>query len=192
MKLGKLHYAWITLLLCFLGILAAQGVRLSFGAFIEPWEHTFRVDRSTISFVSFLSFVVYRLGQPVVGRLVDRYGVRYVLSFSVLLVGVSIAATAFVRTPWQLMVLYGGVASLGFGGALGVAASVAVTKWFHTRRGLAFVIVEAGFAVGQLALVPTSLLLINAWGWRQTILVLGAFTSLCVSAVVAVASLHAA
>lgn len=178
MKSGRLHYAWITLLLCFLGILAAQGVRLSFGAFIEPWEQTFGVDRSTISFVSFISFVIYGLSQPLVGRLVDRYGVRHVLSFSVLVVGLSTAATAFARTSLELTLLYGVVASVGFGGASGVAASVAVTKWFHSRRGLAFGIVEAGFAVGQLALVPTSLLLIDAWGWRQTVLVLGVCTSL--------------
>jgi MFS family permease len=176
----KLHYAWIMLLLCFLGLLAAQGVRLSFGAFIEPWERTFQVDRSVVSFVSFLSFVVYGLAQPFVGRLVDRYGIRRVLSLSVLLVGVGLLATAFARTPLQLMLIYGVIASLGFGGASGVVASVAVTTWFETRRGLAFGIVEAGFAVGQLVLVPTSLLLIQAWGWQRTMIALGLGLSLVI------------
>jgi MFS family permease len=176
----RLHYAWITLALCFLGLLAAQGMRLSFGAFIAPWERSFAVDRSTISLVSSLSFVVYGLSQPVVGRLVDRYGVRRVLSGSVLLVGLSVMATAFVRSPLQLLLLYGVVASLGFGGASGVAASVAVTTWFHTRRGLAFGIIEAGFGMGQLVLVPTSLVLIAVWGWQRTLLALGACTALVV------------
>ncbi len=43
------HYAWVTLALCFLGLLAAQGVRLSFGAFMLPWEATFGADRGAVS-----------------------------------------------------------------------------------------------------------------------------------------------
>jgi hypothetical protein len=35
------HYAWTVLGLCFLAILCAQGVRLSFGAFVRPWEEAF-------------------------------------------------------------------------------------------------------------------------------------------------------
>ncbi|MFC4453151.1 MFS transporter [Deinococcus sonorensis] len=172
----RVHYAWIILAVCFFGILAAQGVRLAFGAFVTPWEHEFSVSRSTISFVSLVSFVVYGLTQPLVGRLVDRVGVRRVLSLSVLLVGLSLVTAAFVHSPVALTVVYGILASLGFGGASGVAASVAVTQWFKARRGLAFGIIEAGFGAGQLVLVPASLFLIEAYGWRVTLGALGAFS----------------
>jgi MFS family permease len=157
----RVHYAWIILAVCFLGILAAQGSRLAFGAFVTPWEREFGVDRTTISLVSLVSFVVYGLTQPLVGRLVDRLGIRLVLSVSVLLVGLSLIAAAFVQSPLGLILMYGALASLGFGGASGVAASVAVTQWFKERRGLAFGIIEAGFGAGQLVLVPASLLLID-------------------------------
>lgn len=170
-----LHYAWVILAVCFLGILAAQGTRLSFGAFVTPWEHEFNLNRSTVSLISLVSFVVYGLTQPVVGRLVDRFGVRQVLSASVLLVGCSLIAAAFVRSPVALTLMYAGVASLGFGGASGVAASVAVTEWFKKRRGLAFGIIEAGFGAGQFVLVPTSLVLIDAYGWRVTLGAVGTF-----------------
>lgn len=180
MKTLRRHYAWIMIALCFVGLLAAQGIRLSFGAFLQPWEQSFQVDRSVISFVSFLSFVVFGVSQPIVGRLVDRYGIRRILSFSVLLVGISMIATAFARTPLQLMLIYGVVASVGFGGASGVGASVAITKWFQARRGLAFGIIQAGLAAGQLVLVPTALLLIEAWGWQRTVIVLGALVSLLI------------
>jgi sugar phosphate permease len=62
------------------------------------------------------------------------------------------------------------IASLGFGGASGVAASVAVTYWFTSRRGLAFALVEAGFGAGQLALVPLALVAVTAFGWRVALL----------------------
>ncbi|MCG8399606.1 MFS transporter, partial [Bacillus atrophaeus] len=50
----RLHYAWIIVFITFLILLAVQGVRLSFGAFVEPWEREFSLDRGTISLISTL------------------------------------------------------------------------------------------------------------------------------------------
>lgn len=91
------HYAWIIVFVTFLTFLAVQGVRLSFGAFVEPWETDFSMDRGTISLISTLSFVIYGLSQPLIGRLVDKWGARLILSFSTFLVGISIFLTAFVK-----------------------------------------------------------------------------------------------
>ena len=72
-----------------------------------------------------------------------------------------------------MMALYGVLATLGFSATSPVVASVAVTRWFRAKRGLAFGLIETGAATGQLVLVPGSLLLINWLGWRQTSLLLG-------------------
>jgi sugar phosphate permease len=163
------HYAWTVLLLCFFAILCAQGVRLSFGAFVRPWEEEFDVSRGTITLIGSLSFLVYGGSQPFVGRAVDRFGIRRVLVISSLLVAAGLALSAAAQSPAQLAITYGLIASLGFGGASGVAASVAVTYWFTQRRGLAFALVEAGFGAGQLLLVPLALLAISSLGWRETL-----------------------
>ncbi|WCK54912.1 MFS transporter [Aneurinibacillus sp. Ricciae_BoGa-3] len=173
----KIHYAWIILLLAFFGLLATQGARLAFGAFIEPWQHDFAADRGSISFISTISFIVYGLSQPLFGRLIEKVGVRRIFSFSVLLVGISFFLTKFVTSTWQLYILYGILASVGVGGASGVAASVAVTTWFHKKRGLAFGIIEAGFGAGQMIMVPASLYLIEGLGWRTAVVLLGLFLS---------------
>ncbi|QJC87147.1 MFS transporter [Bacillus inaquosorum] len=169
----RLHYAWIIVSVTFLILLAVQGVRLSFGAFVEPWERQFSMDRGTISLISTLSFIVYGISQPVIGRLVDKWGARAVLSWSSLLTGVSIFLTYFVTSPWQLFLLYGLGVSLGVGGASNVAASVLVVNWFSKKRGLAFGIMEAGFGAGQMLLVPGSLMLIHWFSWKLTVVVLG-------------------
>jgi MFS family permease len=156
-------------------LLSAQGVRLSFGAFIQPWESEFSTSRGTISLVAFISYVVYGISQPIIGRLVDQYGVRYILSFSVLLIGISTCATFFAKSPWQLMIIYGVIASIGFGGASNVAGSVAITNWFVEKKGLAIGLMTAGSAGGQLLLVPLSILLISQLGWKSTVLLLGIF-----------------
>jgi sugar phosphate permease len=164
------HYAWTILLLCFFAILCAQGVRLSFGAFVRPWEDAFDASRGTITLIGSLSFLVYGGSQPFVGRAVDRFGIRRTLVVSSLLVAAGLALSAAAQSPAQLAVTYGVLASLGFGGASGVAASVAVTYWFTQRRGLAFALVEAGFGAGQLLLVPLALVAISSAGWRATLI----------------------
>jgi len=167
---SRRHYAWTVLALCFLAILCAQGVRLSFGAFVRPWEEAFDASRGTITMIGSLSFLVYGGSQPFVGRAVDRFGIRRTLAASTVLVAVGMALSALAPGPLALALSYGVVASLGFGGASGVAASVAVTYWFTSRRGLAFALVEAGFGAGQLALVPLALVAVAAFGWRAALL----------------------
>lgn len=178
------HYAWIIVFVTFLTFLAVQGVRLSFGAFVEPWETDFSMDRGTISLISTLSFIIYGLSQPLIGRLVDKLGARLILSFSTFLVGISIFLTSFVNHPWQLFFLYGIMVSLGVGGASNVAATVVVTNWFNEKRGLAFGIMEAGFGAGQMLLVPGSLMLIHWLNWKMTVVILGAFLVLIVFPIV--------
>ncbi|SFG70404.1 Sugar phosphate permease [Priestia megaterium] len=178
------HYAWIIVFVTFLTFLAVQGVRLSFGAFVEPWETDFSMDRGTISLISTLSFITYGLSQPLIGRLVDKLGARLILSFSTFLVGISIFLTSFVTHPWQLFFLYGIMVSLGVGGASNVAATVVVTNWFNEKRGLAFGIMEAGFGAGQMLLVPGSLMLIHWLNWKMTVVILGAFLVLIVFPIV--------
>jgi MFS family permease len=174
------HYAWIVLLLAFIALLSAQGVRLSFGAFITPWEDEFHTNRSVISLISFISYAVFGLSQPYIGKLIDQHGVRKVHSFSILLIGLTTICTFFINSPWQLMILYGVVASVGFGGASNVAGSVVIANWFVEKRGFALGLMSAGTAAGQLLLVPFSLFLIEQFGWKHTVLLLGSFLTIVV------------
>ncbi|BAB06413.1 MFS transporter [Halalkalibacterium halodurans] len=180
----KIHYGWIIVAVTFLTFLAVQGVRLSFGAFVQPWETEFSMDRGSISLISTLSFIVYGISQPLIGKLVDRLGARFILSCSTLLVGVSFVLTTMATQPWHLFILYGVVVSIGVGGASNVAATVVITNWFNKKRGLAFGIIEAGFGAGQMILVPGSLMLIQWLDWKATVVILGFFLAVIVFPIV--------
>ncbi|AZU60781.1 MFS transporter [Neobacillus mesonae] len=181
----KIHYGWVILAVCFIGVLAAQGLRYCFGAFMEPWEHEFTASRGMVSAISFVSFIVFALSQPVIGKLIDKQGVKRIFVYSIILLGVTTILTYFAQNIWQLLILYGVISSLGFGGASGVTASIAVTKWFHEKQGLALGLVEAGFGAGQMVMVSSSLFLINAFGWKSTVLILGGFLLLIVFPILA-------
>nr|BBH87448.1 putative MFS-type transporter YbfB [Thermosporothrix sp. COM3] len=180
LKRLPIHYAWILLFLCFLGLLMVQGVRLSFGAFVQPWERSFATNRETISLISMVSFVFYGLSQPLVGRLADLYGLRIVFPAGVFLVGGSLIATTFASSPLHLVLLFGGMGSIGFGATSYVAVSAAITRWFHTRRGIAFGVMEAGVSAGQLVLVPVALFAVTTWGWQRFLFWVGLLLCLIV------------
>ena len=141
------------------------------------------VTRGTITLIGSLSFLVYGGAQPFVGRAVDAFGIRRTLATSTLLVAAGLALSAASQSPLQLALAYGVVASLGFGGASGVAASVAVTYWFTQRSGLAFGLVEAGFGAGQLLLVPIALAVIPLVGWRTAMAGAAVFLTVVVAPV---------
>jgi len=73
---------------------------------------------------------------------------------------------------WQLVLLYGIVASIGLAGASNVTASAIVAHWFVEKRGLAMGLVLSGMAVGQLVVAPVSLYLIANYDWRLSMLVI--------------------
>lgn len=174
----RFHYAWVILLLAFLAIATGTGVRLAFGSFVHPWEHDFGVSRGTISLVATFSFVIYGLCQPVVGRWADRGGPGAVLSASMLTVAFGLVLSYFAQNVWTLGLAFGLVASAGFAGVSQVPATVAVTRWFNDRRGMAMAIISMGSSVGQMVVPPATIFLNDSLGWRSTTLILAGLLAL--------------
>ncbi len=165
------HYAWVVLVVLFVGLLSAQGVRLAFGAFIEPWEDSFSISRGTVSFVALVSYLIYGFAQPIVGKFADRMHLPRLFAMGLVIISVGLVITTTVSSATGLTMAYGVLASVGFGISASVVASVLIARWFVARRGMAFGIVEAGFGAGQLVLVPLSLFAIARIGWRPTMLI---------------------
>lgn len=167
----RIHYAWIILLLAFVAIATGTGVRLAFGSFVHPWENEFGVGRSITSLIATISFVVYGLSQPVVGRWADSGGPGGVLAGSMLMVAAGLALSYFGANIWMVGLAFGLVASMGFAGVSQVPGSVAVARWFNGRRGLAMAILTLASSVGQMTLAPAAIFLNDSLGWRHTVLI---------------------
>jgi MFS family permease len=170
---SRVHYAWVVLGAVTLVILAASGVRSSFGVFIKPLEAEFGWDRTALSTVAALSLFVFGAVGPLVGRLADRFGPRVVVAAAAVLAGVGTLGTATVVSLWQLYVTAGILTALGAGGAAMSVAAALVARWFDARRGLVLGIAGAGMAAGQLLVVPLAMTITVEWGWRFAFVVLG-------------------
>jgi MFS family permease len=154
-------------------MLAASGVRSVFGVFIKPMETEFGWDRTALSMVASLSFILNGGVGPVVGRLADRWGPRSVLVAASILLGVGTLGAAAVVVLWQLYLTVGVLVAIGAGGAATSVAAVMAARWFDERRGLAIGITGGGVAAGQLLVVPLAMTLTLAWGWRAAFVALG-------------------
>lgn len=172
-KSGTDRDALTALMLSVLVLFAAMGIRMSFGAYVTSWENAFGATRSEISLISAVSFIIYGFTMPVLGGMVDRYGARIIFIVSMAIVGAGLIATSYAQSVWQLVILYGIVASIGFCGTSSLTASVAVMKWFPLRSALAVGVSSCGIAAGGMILAPLSVKLIHSVGWRPTMFWLG-------------------
>ena len=163
-----MSYAWVILAVLFIGQAAAFGMRSSFGAYISPWEEDFSANRTLVTSISMLSFIVFAIGQPLTGKLNEQLGRGIVPTFCLFLMGTSLLLTSLADQMWQMLLLYGVGFSLGVSGCCSAVTAAIANNWFVEKRGLAFGLVLSGMAVGQLILVPANLFIIDMLGWRAT------------------------
>ena len=170
----RIHPAWIVLGALTVCMLAGSGLRAMFGVYIKPMEAEFGWTRGGLSGAAAISLLLLGAAGPFVGRLADRWGARFVMSFALILLGAGAIGTAFVQTLWHLYVTVGVLMALGAGGLAMTTGSTIVARWFEARRGLAFGITGAAMSAGQLVIIPLAMWLTLAYGWRTSYLWLGA------------------
>ncbi len=111
-------------------------------------------------------FLVMGVFSLVVGRIVDRYGVRTVIFAGALTIGTGFALLGLMQELWHFYLSY---VVVGIGGAaMGIPpATVAVSHWFKKRRGLAIGIMSSGLGVGGMVMAMlVGSYLIPTWSWR--------------------------
>ncbi len=113
---------------------------------------------------------------PLAGSLIDRYGVRGVISIGSLIAGLGLASLNYLNHLWHFYVA-ATVIGLGMAAVGTVPASVLVTNWFVKRRGTAIGVMSSGIGVGILVMAPLlGSFLIPNFGWRGSFLVLAFVT----------------
>jgi MFS family permease len=109
---------------------------------------------------------------PLVGRLIDRYGVRWAIVVIGATFGAVLVALSMVSGIFGLTAGFVGIRLAGQG-ALGLAAVTVVSHWFSRRRGTALGVVTAIGASG-ISLAPILIeRLIAFHGWRSVWLMEG-------------------
>ena len=171
-KSARLYYGWIVVAVTALALLVSAGVRSAPGVFLIPLQEDTQWSTGVISFAVSIGLLVLGLTAPISGWLIDRFGPRLLAVIALILVSISMAASAFIQEPWQLALLWGGLSGIGTGIISGVLGATVAMRWFVARRGLVIGMFGASTSAGQLIFVPALMLAATTLGWRASSLVL--------------------
>jgi OFA family oxalate/formate antiporter-like MFS transporter len=176
---GEFFYGWVIVALAFLANFFSSGTGgYSLGLFFQPMHQSLGWDRTTLTLGPTLRRVINAFTAPFVGAAVDRFGPRIVMLAGPILVGATLAATGFVRTPWQFYLVYGGAGALGTAQLGSLVTGPALAKWFVRRRATAIAIAAMGVSMGGIVFIPVTQTLISHTGWRATWVITGLLLAL--------------
>jgi MFS family permease len=167
-------YAWtrltVALLVCAIGgvgmwsaIVALPAIQAEFG-----------VARADASLSYATTMIGFGIGGIVMGRLSDRYGIMVPVLIGTIALALGYAAAGSTATLWQYSAAHG--ALIGFGSSATFAPLMADTSmWFTRRRGIAVAIFASGSYLAGTVWPPVVQHFIDAVGWREAFLGIGAF-----------------
>jgi len=106
------------------------------------------------------------VGSSIGGALSDKFGRKFILVASIILLAIMMALTALSSTPEQFGV-YRFIAGIGIGGLVPATAALTTEYSPLKYRSLVFVIMYSGFAFGGVAASISGMLFIDSFSWRS-------------------------
>src|ERR1700752_4041973 len=172
--LTRIHWAWVVAAVSFIAILGAAGFRSVPGVMMNPLHHEFGWSHGVVGLAMSVNMTLFGLTAPFAAALMDRFGVRPVLSAALLLIATGSALSVTMSTSWQLVLLWGVLVGVGTGSvSMGFVATVP-TRWFAARRGLVTGVLTAASATGQLIFLLVVAEVTTRYGWRWASLIVAA------------------
>ncbi|MCW2690486.1 MAG: sugar phosphate permease [Mycobacterium sp.] len=170
----SLHWAWVIAAVSFVAILGAAGFRSVPGVMMNPLHHEFGWSHGTVGLAMSVNMTLFGLTAPFAAALMDRFGVRRVLSVALVLIATGSAVSVTMTASWQLVLLWGVLVGVGTGAiSMGFVATIA-NRWFEQRRGVVTGVLTAASATGQLIFLPVVAEVTTRYGWRWASLIVAA------------------
>ena len=139
----------------------------AFPVFIKPLEREFHWTLTQINGGVAVWAAMTGVVSPVLGILIDKFGVRRIMLAGVLMGGICFAALGSIQSLNHLYIVL-------FFSAIGTAATTylpvacVIPQWFVAHRGRAMSIAMMGMGVGGFIVPNVSNFLIETVGWRWT------------------------
>lgn len=168
----RLHPAWIVAGVSFLALVGAAGFRSAPSALLVPLETEFGWTRSELSVAVGVNILLYGLTAPFAAALMERFGIRKVVSVALVAISAGAALSIFVTQSWMLILTWGILIGLGTGSMALVFAAMIADRWFVKRKGLITGVLTAGSATGQLIFLPIVATVASDQSWRIASLII--------------------
>ena len=198
---APLYFGWYIVATCFFVSFLSIPGRQGFGLFVTEMEPTFGWDRSDISWVGSVGFLMNGAMQPIMGALFDRFGPRWVFGIGLSVMGLAIMSLAFMmdldlvlnlgfaRIPLDLiwfLLVFSIVINTCLSAASITNMLALVVRWFRRKRSKATALAACGTSIGGLLMIPFAAYMmgvinesgltiggVELAGWRTVWFVLG-------------------
>ena len=148
---------------------------LTISVFIYPLSEELGWSRTLIAGAAAAGGLVATFTSPIIGRMIDRYGARRVLTVSIVVLSVSTFALAWsdvsltlvgVTIPWVFYIAYG-TGRVIFASPVQIGTSVVVSRWFIRMRGRTNGILGLSHSAGMVLFPLIASMVIAQSGWRE-------------------------
>ncbi len=165
-----IHYGWVMVAVTFLVMVATAAAMGNLGVFLVPLQKEYGWDTASISGALAVRLLLFGLIAPFAAALIQRYGLRRIVTVALALVVVGLGLSTLMSQLWQLWLYWGLLTGLGTGLTAMVLGATVANRWFTQSRGLVIGILTASSATGQLAFLPLAAMIADNAGWRMAII----------------------
>jgi MFS family permease len=160
------YYGWVNLAVAALAMVGTlPGRTQGLGLITEPLIADLRLDRVTFAQVNLWATLVGALFALGVGRLIDRFGSRAVLTVVATALGATVVLMGGAKGLIPLALLVTLTRGLGQS-ALSVVSITMVGQWFVRRLNAAMAAYTVALSVGFMAAFPAVGAAVLGYGWR--------------------------
>jgi MFS family permease len=159
---------------CIIAVLSF-GPRSAFGFFLPPISAANHWGRDVFAFALAIQNLLWGVGQPLAGMVADRYGTARVLCGGGLMYAAGLALMGYSSSAPTLDISAGVLIGFGLAGTSFTLTLAALGKLVPPQwRSRAFGFGTAAGSFGQFVFSPTAVALMDAFGYRATLLIFAA------------------
>jgi sugar phosphate permease len=145
-----------------------------FSLFVMPMVSDFGWSRTQISLPASLGCVSGAMLSPIVGRLVDKYGARFILPAGAVVLAVSCLYMSMITSLIGFYVVFTLIRTIDQG-VVNSATYPTIGKWFFKYKGKVTSLIMLTGALATVVSIPLMSLVITNYGWRVAWTVLSLF-----------------
>lgn len=175
---GKLYYGWkIALTLAFTEMTSWGILYYGFAVMLKPMQAETHWDRGTITGAFSLALLVSGIASVPVGRWLDLYGARVIMTIGSCAGVLLVLAWSNVQTIPGFYLVWLGI-GLTMATVLYEPAFTVIANWFVRKRTQALTILTIGGGFASVIYVPLSESLARQHGWRPALVILAAMLAI--------------
>ena len=165
-----MYYGWKLLLVFWLVLLVAAAFPLYGGGVMNAYMASdLQMPRHMVGLPMSVYQFTFGLGAPVVGLIIERWGIRATLIAGALLIAASALLMGFVvSAPIVAILVFGVLIGMGGAAAGGITTQAGVARWFTRKRALAMAVLMSAPGFGGFIVAPliNKVIVAASGNWR--------------------------